>query len=117
MKTELKKKTDRRVTGNKIFKLKEWEKNLLGLLQGERWENPSIRQIPGVTSSGVPKRSVEDQLKSQLPLRPPPPKKMRLCAETEEIKSLTNGELQRLVLLEQLTLLRLQIDQIKNNVN
>jgi hypothetical protein len=47
MKTELKKKTDSKVTGNKTVKLKDWEKNLLELLEGKRGENPSMRKVPG----------------------------------------------------------------------
>ncbi|CAH1380662.1 unnamed protein product [Tenebrio molitor] len=46
MKTELKKKTDSKVTGNKTVKLKDWEKNLLELLEGKRGENPSMRKVP-----------------------------------------------------------------------
>lgn len=135
MKTELKKKTDKNSTGNKTANLKPWERIFLELLEGNRGENPSIRHVPGksnltcrietrynyffvgATSSGVSRGKSDlehtEELKSQV--LPPPPKKKRLSAETEETRNLTTGELQRLVLLEQLKLIRLQQEQINNN--
>jgi hypothetical protein len=72
----------------------------------------------GASSFGVANSSsiiIEYPQKQLLPCSSPP-KKIKFAAESEETKNLTNGELQRLVLLEQLKLIRLQQEQIKSNL-
>jgi hypothetical protein len=158
MKNELKKKVDKKATGNKKIHLKDWEKLLLDLLDRER--NPVFEKIPGKTIFLINKQinkknrflfSYQELYKSNvfskkklfdtgkniflgaltagielatssalevpqrtpyqdpppLPKTPTAPKKIKFN-ETKETATLSNVELQRLVLLEQLELIRLQ---------
>ena len=66
--------------------------------------------IPGTSSSSNAQRK-----RSSPPPPPPAKKSRRVCPdlhETEETKDMTTPELQRLVLLEQLKLIRMQQKQI-----
>ena len=85
-------------------------------------ENPVFNKVPGAISVGLPiknnsitilaKESANEANDSSL--RPPirnEKKKMRLNLETNETKNFTTSELQRLVLLEQLKLTRMQIEK------
>lgn len=59
MKSQVKKKTDLKETGNKPIKLKDWEKDLLLLLSQE--DNPVFNKVPGATSFGEKPQSREIQ--------------------------------------------------------
>lgn len=115
MKTEIKKKTDMKATGNKKIILKNWEQEFLKLLDTEG-TNPSVSSIPG----GVATLNLQVQKEGQGPSivldsseniskNQSTHQKKRLKLEkyeTEETKHLTTTELQRLVLLEQLQYIR-----------
>lgn len=139
MKTDVKKKTDKKVTGNKKIKLQEWEEEFLKLSDYEK--NPVFVKIPGACSMGTEndkpntsKHSTEINMGTQLTENnmdtqmPSPtrtvqkrPHKLILKQETDETKNLSTQELQRLVLLEQLNVARwqakreqLMIDRLTN---
>lgn len=62
------------------------------------------------------KQNLEDKI-SQEVLQPPKLKKRKLMDhETDETKHLSTTELQRLVLLEQLKLIRLQTDKLQSGI-
>ncbi|CAH1106371.1 unnamed protein product [Psylliodes chrysocephalus] len=63
MKTALKRKTDLKTTGNKVIKLKDWEKDLLTIMNKE--ENPIFSKVPGALSVGVKRQSEMEAEKSQ----------------------------------------------------
>lgn len=130
MKTHSKKKTDYNATGNMPIKLVGWEKYFLQLLNTE--ENPVYCKVPGAVSVGVTldvagsskelenfEDGTEDflepttyqpvQVVQNPSMKKKLPKKRKLSAETEETAELTTAELQRLLLLEQIKLTRLQI--------
>lgn len=123
MKNELKKKTDMKATGNKKIILKDWERKLLDMIDKDD-KNPTLHKIPGAATSGLkPLENVEMQKPAEtrhVLVRPPPssyitpsqPKKNKLEGkETEETAKLCTADLQRLVLLEQLKLTRMQIER------
>ncbi|KAJ4430481.1 hypothetical protein ANN_22697 [Periplaneta americana] len=104
MENDLKRKTDKNVTGNKKIVLKEWEKQFMELLSAE--ENPVFCKVPGALIVGTLAHPVESPNQSQLPKRI-----KSLLPETDETKSQSTSELQRLVLLEQLKLTRVQMEK------
>lgn len=125
MKTAVKKKSDVNATGNKPIKLLSWESDFLKIVESN--ENPVYCKIPGAVCIGLGASGtsttfyeVEDESEDVLPLhqtvtedkiitpKAKKNKKLKLCAETEETSNLTTGELQRLLLLEQIKLTRLQ---------
>ena len=73
--------------------------------------------MAGVSSE---ERGSEEECERESGVVPPPPvKKSKLDSplvnyETDETKNLSNGQLQRLVMLEQLQLLRLKKERITN---
>lgn len=125
IKTEIKRKTDKKHTGNKQIKLSEWEKDLLDLLAYE--ENPEFAKVPGAIAvdtyehenreKHISNNSVISQNKEQKPVSVKEnltaSKKILEEAETEKTKVLSTPELQRLVLLEQLKVAHLQIQKTK----
>ncbi|CAH1114714.1 unnamed protein product [Psylliodes chrysocephalus] len=122
IKTELKKKTDKTATGNKKIVLNAWEKQLLVLM--ERQENPVFQKVPGAMSIGSvmeqpqPSTSKTEEFIPTPPhVRPLPDKspvtRRTKFKETDETSNLSNTELQLLVLLEQLELIRVQKEKEK----
>lgn len=124
MKNELKKKTDMKATGNKKIVLKDWEKKLLDIIDKDD-KNPTMHKIPGAAATGLkPLENMEIQkpAEERRLVRPPPPpsyiitpskpKKNKLEGkETDETAKLCTADLQRIVLLEQLKLTRMQIER------
>ncbi|CAH1977244.1 unnamed protein product [Acanthoscelides obtectus] len=138
MKSTVKKNTDLSSTGNKPIKLLQWEKDFREILNAE--ENS---KIPGAITVGLDSSNKCVLLPTQLNVSEATTdtrkgsqqrhilrkehaadissvssghnsKKQRLlAAETEETVGLSTPELQRLVLLEQLKLTRLQIEKEK----
>lgn len=118
LKGDIKKKTDINATGNEKIILKEWEQKLLLLL--DTGNNPTFNKIPGALQAGISTAVVvedtnNNNCKERKTDMPPSVvtsvkrQKIQLqLFETEETKNLGNAELQRLVLLEQLQLIRLQ---------
>lgn len=121
MKTAVKKKSDATATGNKRIKLSEWESDLLHIFDHE--ENPVFSKIKNSVSVGLNEDISKDELEgsssSGTPSTPRTPStpalkpKKRLRFETEETESLSNSQLQRLVLLQQLELSRAQLENAK----
>lgn len=137
MKTTVKKKTDVNATGNKPITLLSWEADFLKICDSN--ENPVYCKIPGASCVGLGASSTSelneenenrededdpvDMLASNQPITPvtcirksdatklKKDKKLKLSAETEETSKLTTGELQRLLLLEQIKLTRLQAER------
>ncbi|CAH1106802.1 unnamed protein product [Psylliodes chrysocephalus] len=119
MKSSVKKKTDILATGNKKIKLLEWEKVFLRLMKSD--ENPVFVKVPGDVDIGAQSSTANKNLVQNIsPISVDiadattkviqhTPKKRKLQSETEETAHLSTSELQRLVLLEQLRLTRLQI--------
>ncbi|XP_063931272.1 uncharacterized protein LOC135143346 [Zophobas morio] len=119
MKTELKKKSDMNRTGNEKNVLKSWEETLLKLINGTNEKNPTIYRIPGAAAAGTSKEVEAVELNSaHITTLPLPPKRKctstELAAETDETRVLSLSELQRLVLLEQLKLIKMQQKEIEN---
>ncbi|CAH1983941.1 unnamed protein product [Acanthoscelides obtectus] len=146
MKSTVKEKTDLSSTGNTPIKLLQWEKDFREILNAE--ENPVYSKIPGAITVGLDSSNKCVLLPTQLNVseattetrkcnqqrhilrkehaadissvsRDHNSKKHRLlAAETEKTVGLSTPEFQRLVLLEQLKLTRLQIEkeelQLKN---
>jgi hypothetical protein len=124
MKTRLKKKIDTKRTGNKKIIMKEYERIILKVMNGE--QNPIITQIPGAKEVGsgesasirnllgtVMLTATSSALPEPEPISPVLIKRKRKNHvlsgnETQETSSLSNAELQRLVMLEQLKTLRTQ---------
>ncbi|XP_067625170.1 uncharacterized protein [Eurosta solidaginis] len=90
-------------TGNKRISYKPWENMLIDLLDAEK--NPVVAKIPGTTSAGINDLPLPENSTTSSSLL-----KRKSCSlpETDETKNLNNSELQRLVLLEQLELIRIQ---------
>lgn len=150
MKTDIKKKTDFKRTGNKKIILKKWEEQFLELLNNGG-NNPVVSQVPGACSAGLPSMETkadttdepntssavhnsnfhrsENELSNSssnssirisnishtnVATKASGVNKNRFN-ETEETRSLSTVELQRLVLLEQLKLIRMQQEKIKTS--
>lgn len=130
MKTEIKKKTDKNQTGNRKIKLQMWEKDFLNIL--DQYEKPVIMKIPGAASVGIQSKSddgssgvcisltnntqytePEKEVTTQTAHAPEDLRKSlkRKTKDTDETCKLSTGELQRLVLNEQLLLIRLQMQR------
>lgn len=126
MKSKIKKKSDVKATGNKKIKLKDWEVLFLSLL-GEA-DNPVFNKVPGSCTAGV--QQSESSVKTSCELSEKniaekrseklantnvnyvrPNTKRLLAHETDETKELTTPQLQRLVLLQQYELQKLQIEK------
>lgn len=145
MKTAIKKKTVVNATGNKIIKLLTWETDFLKILEAN--ENPVFCKVPGAMCSGLnekrPSTSRSDETSKdsesetenigvdemcqevkKTNVKKMGNKKIKLFCETDETANLTTGQLQRLLLLEQIKLTRLQskreemlINNMKSNVD
>lgn len=121
MKSKIKLKTDKSRTGNKRIKLNKWEQALFKLMEGDT--NPTCVKIPGAIHAGVSlsTESTVPVLKdSSLPecsksLERKTTKRASL-PESEETRGLSTAELQRLVLLEQLEVLRLKKNKLLKEV-
>nr|CAH7737868.1 unnamed protein product [Callosobruchus chinensis] len=136
MKTRLKKKIDLKQTGNVPIILSEWQKLLNEILEGD--SNPSIKRSDEAVSLGVASSiQIAESQQSELELvldkpstssiQNPPPKRPKFLVksasstnslgelETAETRKLTTPQLQRLVLLEQLQVLRLKKEKLLKN--
>lgn len=140
MKSAVKKKTDVNATGNKPITLLSWEADFLKLCDSNenpvycKIPGASCVGLGASSTSPLPELNEEnenrededdpvDMLASNQPITPvtcirksdatklKKDKKMKLSAETEETSKLTTGELQRLLLLEQINLTRLQAER------
>lgn len=112
-KHEIKKKTDKNKTGNKAIKLSNWEKDLLSIL--EEYENPNFKKIPGAASAGIEDGKEDNPRECNAPVLYASteadnvkPTLKRKTGDTDEIAPLSTSELQRIVLNEQLQLIRTQ---------
>ena len=133
MKASVKRKADVRVTGNKKIKLLGWEKDFLECIQSEK--NPVFCKVPGSLAVGTRQQqlggapssqeassessqvlgrpstefhpSVSEQGRRRTGVLQRPTKRLR-SGETEETAAMSTSDLQRLVLVEQLKLIRLQ---------
>ncbi|OXA47126.1 hypothetical protein Fcan01_18396 [Folsomia candida] len=119
---EVKNKCDLNRTGNKKLSLKPWEKIMVELIGSK--SNPSISQVQGAVSAGVSSARISDpitvpdlkiNLESTKPISNPDSTHKRKTGEqilakfeTEETRNLSSSQPQRLVLLEQLQVLRLK---------
>ena len=130
LKARVKSKSDLNKTGNKKIKLSPWESELLTLMDYK--DNPVFHKIPNAMSVGLPATSAvitsleaatddeedeeeeeaEEESEEMEDERTKPRrrscKRRRLPQETRETLSMSNSELQRLVLLEQLSYIRLK---------
>lgn len=121
LKTETKKKVDKTATGNRKIKLTEWENEFLEILT--KFEKPNFKQVTGAITVGVNSRSsntsgsiklspevnVMDQVGTSSKDQERMAKRRKtLSFETKESENLSTNELQRLVLIEQLDLIRIQ---------
>lgn len=116
IKNDIKKKTDRNQTGNKVIKLRQWEKDFLKIL--ECYEKPVIHKIPGAgevgtdadqTGNDVLEVNLVDEASSTIPKHSEEKhvrKRSRPTGDTEETDKLSTSELQRLVLNEQRILIK-----------
>ncbi|XP_064635793.1 uncharacterized protein LOC135492974 [Lineus longissimus] len=126
MKNDVKGKSDARRTGNKPIILKDYEKAFLDVLQVET--NPTFSCVKGAMSVGIhgkPPQPSSSTASSSSPknvfgpskIPPRPAKKLKVnsvsSVETQETGDLSTPELQRLVLLEQLKLIRMQQQEIQ----
>lgn len=134
MKTKIKKKTDKKTTGNKPINLTDWEKDFLSLLHHE--ENPVFTKVPGsvavygnencASSSGkgqVEEDEVQHSVTEMAPnaetsLIKPKPTVKKGCKRLLEYESvgtmeMSTTELQRAVLLQQMQLQQIQIEKEK----
>lgn len=133
MKTKIKIKTDKNATGNKKISLKAWEKEFLLLLTHD--DNPVFKKVPGsvsvigcppkaTTSSGPADKGNGDNEAllpptSEQPISAKHLTSIRKCNqilnkyETEETRDLSTTQLQRLVLLQQMELQKVQTEREK----
>ncbi|XP_030755829.1 uncharacterized protein LOC115882126 [Sitophilus oryzae] len=126
MKTKIKQKLDLSKTGNKPIKLKSWEQAFWKLMDGDR--KPTLRKIPSAVQVGVMppiETAVPVDIWSESSVLVPKPVKSMVSKkikkhhlpETTETQNLLMAELQRLVLLEQLEVLRLKKKKIDESYN
>ncbi|CAH1959705.1 unnamed protein product [Acanthoscelides obtectus] len=115
METKIKKETDINKTGNKQIKLKSWEQAFWRLMDGDR--NPHLSKIPSAVQVGVPSpiqtavsvdgissESHSSVIVVETATSSLSKKNKKACLpETSETQNLSTAELQRLVLLEQLS--------------
>ncbi|KAG5874806.1 hypothetical protein JTB14_004753 [Gonioctena quinquepunctata] len=105
LKTNIKKKTDRKATGNKKIKLSAAESVIYNIMQCGSDENPVFSKVPGNVEVGVSKDIKENiehpPIKIPSVLVSQKKKKMDLH-KTSRTKNVSNSELQRFVRLEQL---------------
>lgn len=123
MKTEVKKIIDKKKTGNKKIVLKKWQKIFSDCLNVE--QNPIFQEIPGGIGAGLGLLNKQNMV-LVTPISSTKPKK-NIIDETDETKSLSMAELQRLVLVKQLHLIKIQSEKEtlileklkiqKNNIN
>lgn len=123
MKTEVKKIIDKKKTGNKKIVLKKWQKIFSDCLNVE--QNPIFQEIPGGIGAGLGLLNKQNMV-LVTPISSTKPKKI-IIDETDETKSLSLAELQRLVLVKQLNLIKIQSEKEtlileklkiqKNNIN
>lgn len=128
IKTAIKKKTDVKATGNKKIKLHEWEKDFLSLLGAEG--NPVFNKVPGCISVGAGCSSTLNQSEEITVTNSNSPQSGDINTsstsvaakrginklqsfETEVTKDLSTTQLQRLVLLQQYELQKVQLEKEK----
>lgn len=104
MKNDLKKKSNINAMGIKTIPLKDWEKMFLEIILEN--ESPLFD-----VSMGTPETGLFDDAESEGP--PAKRFKGKSFMELDETKDLSNPQLQRLVLLEQLNLTRIQTEETK----
>lgn len=125
IKTNIKKKTDTKETGNRKIKLKPWESELYDLFSTR--ENPTFCKVPGSINIGTPHAKVVEQDSAGIALeitnKPSPStsagkmrKINRESYETEQTKDLSVPQLQRIVLLQQMELQKMQIENEKRKL-
>ncbi|XP_049945771.1 uncharacterized protein LOC126427919 isoform X2 [Schistocerca serialis cubense] len=104
MKSRIKAKTDVNKMGNIKISLKTWEQIFLKFLDGDDC-NPTIHRVPDEHMDLV---GPEVVIPSQSPAsgHESVHKRRRLCMETDETRNLPTPELQRLMLLYQLDILK-----------
>nr|CAH7714428.1 unnamed protein product [Callosobruchus chinensis] len=124
MKTRLKKKIDLKQTGNVPIILSEWQKLLNEILEGD--SNPSLN-VQTIAESQQSELELVLDKPSTSSIQNPPPKRPKFLVksasstnslgelETAETRKLTTPQLQRLVLLEQLQVLRLKKEKLLKN--
>jgi hypothetical protein len=103
MKAIVKQKTDSNQTGNKQVKLNNWENKFFEVMSGK--VNPTVTKMGCSVSAGLKRSFVcdsDDVVLKESPSRQSAPKRVILQGETAETVNLSNTDLQRLVLLEQL---------------
>lgn len=121
LKTETKKKIDKSATGNRKIKLSQWENDFVEILT--KFEQPNFRQVNGAITVGMKSEqsskpscstnlsseaSVKDQEGTNKDQERIVKKRKTMAFETKESVQLSTNELQRLVLIEQLNLIRTQ---------
>lgn len=122
MKTKIKIKTDKKATGNQNVILKDWEKDFLNILSQK--ESPIFQKIPRYTSVGLTTErhlnknnniDIVHQVTSQNIATPilNEGDNIVMLYETDETKDLTIPQLQRVVLLQQMELQKIQIEKEK----
>lgn len=124
MKSKIKMKTDKKATGNKKVVLKDWEKNFLSILSQE--ENPVFQKVSGHASAGLsnPRPPTKNDNIDTVEVHPTTSQnipttisrkgaKKVLLKETDETKDMTTPQLQRVVLLQQMELQKIQIEKEK----
>ncbi|XP_030747120.1 uncharacterized protein LOC115875747 [Sitophilus oryzae] len=126
------KKTDANITGNKKKKLSAAEQFMYTALQGDQEEcNPVLFKIPGHVAVGIPSDEQKEKQSDEVagpsvaststlpPLLPARPKRQKIIEqyETEETRTLSTTELQRLVLLKQLHVLNLKKAKLEKELN
>ncbi|KAG5897319.1 hypothetical protein JTB14_022058 [Gonioctena quinquepunctata] len=111
LKTNIKNKTDRKATGNRKIKLSAAQSVLYDIMQGGRDENPVFSKVPEDVVVGVSKDVTENIKHPRIKIHPVlvfQKKKNIDLHETSETKKNSNSGLQRLVLLEQLQVIRME---------
>ncbi|KAG5897124.1 hypothetical protein JTB14_025078 [Gonioctena quinquepunctata] len=111
LKTNINKKTDRRATGNKKIKLSVAESVKYNIMQGGSDENPVFSKVSGNVEVGVSKDVTENIEHPRIKIPPvlvPQKKKKMDLHKTSETKKVSYSELQRLVFLEQLQVIRMK---------
>lgn len=119
LKCRVKVKADKNATGNRKIKLQPWEEEFLKLLNSE--ESPVFQKVRGAMSAGVPNEASNSlascsshsadktmEFKENSIAKWKKVAKRTKLPETEETKSLSNDELQRLLMLEQLEYVRMK---------